>query len=413
MAGVSFHGASGKVNFIEGEKVRDPSDVTVGLYNVRSVAAGGLNTYEAQLTAVWTNGTWETLSEEAFIYRDGSTVAPLVTREIAESNYLAPWVRGVGLALMVIAWVLGFGCLTGLAVLRKDSAVQRAQPFFMMLLCGGAIITSLAIFTLSFDEGSGWSDSMLDGACMATPWFFFLGQIVTFAALFTKLWRLDKVLQFRRGNKVTIRKVIAPLVALLTTSLLILIVWTVVDPWTWERAMINESPAEDYGQCVNNNFWAFFGPLMALLIFAEALTAFFAWKTNDVPEDFRDSSAVIYAILIQLQAWVIGVPILSVLNNSSAEATYFGRVLLIWIFSISSVCMVVVPKIIKAIRLRRNPHLQNRSRVSVSGLTPQKNNMASSYGTHSTSIENRATHSYAQPVSSHESSDLGQEQPKP
>lgn len=408
MAGVSFQGASGRVNFLNGEKARDPSDVAVGLYNVRATLAGeGLHTYEARLTSLWINGTW--LGDESFIYRDGSTVAPLLTREISESNYLAPWVRGIGFALMTIAWVLGFGCFTGLVLLRQDNLIQRAQPFFMMLLCGGAVITSCAILTLSFDEGYNWTDQMLDAACMATPWFFFLGQIVTFSALFTKLWRLDKVLQFRHGNKVRIRKVIAPLLALLTTSLLILTVWTIVDPWTWERVVINESPAEDYGQCVNDHFWAFFGPLMALLILAEGLTAFFAWKTNDVPEDFRDSSAVIYAILIQLQAWVIGVPILSVLNNSSAEATYFGRVLLIWIFSISSVCMLVVPMIVKAVRLRRNPGLQTtRARVSVSGLTAPKISLSpSSYGTTSTGSDPRAT-SMAQSSHGFGSSDLGE-----
>ena len=71
------------------------------------------------------------------------------------------------------------------------------------------MFTSSAIFTLSWDEGAGWSDRQLDIACAMTPWFFFVGNILTFCALFTKLWRVDKVLQFKR-RAVTISNVMKP-----------------------------------------------------------------------------------------------------------------------------------------------------------------------------------------------------------
>jgi gamma-aminobutyric acid type B receptor len=94
------------------------------------------------------------------------------------------------------AWTLGFAGILLLWYLRKDAAVQRAQPFFMQqLLCGGSVLTSTAIFTLSWDEGAGWSDRQLDMACMATPWFFFVGHMVMFSAMFSRLWRVDKVMQ--------------------------------------------------------------------------------------------------------------------------------------------------------------------------------------------------------------------------
>jgi hypothetical protein len=70
-------------------------------------------------------------------------------------------------------------------------------------------LTSAAILTISFDEGSGWSDDQLDKACVMTPWLFFTGNILTLCALFGKLGRVDKVLQFRR-LVVTIPNVILP-----------------------------------------------------------------------------------------------------------------------------------------------------------------------------------------------------------
>jgi len=228
---------------------------------------------------------------------------------------------------------------------------------------------SIAIVTLSFDEGAGWSEWQLNVACMLSPWFFFVGQITTFSALFTKLRRVDQVLQFRR-RAVTIQKVIGPLVALLTITLVILIFWTVLDPWTWERKWISQMPAETYGQCHSDHLWAFFGPLAVLIIVSEALAAFFAWKTADVPEALCDTPCVVQAIGMNFQAWVVGVPILAVLGESSAEATYLGRVLLIWIFAVSCVAVVVGPKVYQALQLRRHPELLVRTgkRVSVSGI---------------------------------------------
>jgi len=97
-----------------------------------------------------------------------------------------------------------------------------------------------------------------------------------------------------------------------------------------------------------------------------------------VPEDFRDSGAIMYACFAQLQSWSIGVPMLIVLGTSSAEATYFGRIFLIEIFAVSSVVVVIAPKVIKAIRIRRNPELgKNKGRVNVTGVYQPTNSQDS------------------------------------
>lgn len=192
-----------------------------------------------------------------------------------------------------------------------------------------------------------------------------------FSALFTKLWRVDKVLQFSR-QKVKIVQVIAPLVLLLLSGCTILSVWTALDRFVWERTMISEIPAESYGECTSDNWEIYFLVLAGLVVLAKSTTAGFAWKTADIPQDFSDASSVFYAISTHLQAWFIGIPILVVLGDDSADATYFGRVLLIWIFAISGVGLVVGPKLVTAIREIRNPELQEqaqKSRIRISGVT--------------------------------------------
>ena len=129
------------------------------------------------------------------------------------------------------------------------------------------MITSCAIFTLGLDEKSfqgSISKEGLDTACMTSLWLFFSGQILSFTAVYCKLRRLDKVLTFRR-IKVTAWKASLPLILFLTIASLVLIVWTVVDPWTWERQIVMLNPFETYGFCSCENFFAFFATLMGLL----------------------------------------------------------------------------------------------------------------------------------------------------
>ena len=92
-----------------------------------------------------------------------------------EPNYLSDFVRGVGLFLWALAFVLALLGGIGIWILRHDRPVQMAQPIFLMAQCAGSILTGASIVTLSWDEGAGWTDSQLDIACVLTPWFFFVG----------------------------------------------------------------------------------------------------------------------------------------------------------------------------------------------------------------------------------------------
>ena len=138
----------------------------------------------------------------------------------------------------------------------------------------------------------------------------------------------------------------------------------------WHREVIQLVPSESYGECSSDSFWVYFGLLFGILVVSEATTVFFAIKTSDIQQDLSDCNSVLMAIAFHLQAWIVGVPILAVLGKSSVDATYLGRVFLIWIFSTSAVLFIVWPKVFKALELRRQPELANRDRVRVSIYSP-------------------------------------------
>ena len=234
------------------------------------------------------------------------------------------------------------------------------------MICLGSLLMSISILTLSFDETTATSRG-LDVACMSTMWFFFIGHILLFSALFSRLWRLDSVMQFKRGNSMSREKAMIPVIATVLTTIVILIVWTTVDPWRWTREWVSDIPAETYGQCQSDHFWAFFAPLISILILAEGSTIFFVYKTADINEDFADTKPSTYAMYSQFQAWIVGVPILVVIDNGSTDAVYLSRSLLIWIFSLSGVVFVIVPRIYKASYKRAHPE-NVIVRCSVSGI---------------------------------------------
>ena len=171
---------------------------------------------------------------------------------------------------------------------------------------------------------------------------------VTFSAIFSKLWRLGKVLQMRRRS-VSALQSLGPLLLLLTATIAILIAWTVSDPLTWDRFIVDDDSAITYGRCTCQHWWAFFGPLMSLMAFAEIMMIYFATQNSKAPKVLRESGAVAYTILLHVQSWVVGVPILAVLGESSANATYAGRVALICVFSLSSLLVIVAPKLCRAL----------------------------------------------------------------
>jgi len=167
---------------------------------------------------------------------------------------------------------------------------------------------------------------------------------------------------------------VRPLLAFLAVNFVILLSHTVYDPWSWERQIISEIPAETYGKCQSKHDWMFFGLLIGLIFVAEAMILRVAWRTTDVPTDFRDSGAILYSCLVHIQAWAVGVPMIAALGYSSVNSTYFARILLTWLFSVSSVAVVVFPKIWIALHSRQEPLISQRQRARLSAVYEPSNN---------------------------------------
>jgi 7 transmembrane sweet-taste receptor of 3 GCPR len=373
-----FHGASGQVKFgLERTNERDAEDISVGIYNIRpgsTDTSNGKRSYTSTLVAMYQQDVgWKDIAGSRIYYRDGSAVASEVLREFSDLHFITPAIRDLGLVLMFIAWIIGALGLVALWIFRKDSIIVRAQPVLMRVVCIASIVMSTSIFTLSWDEGAGWNQRQLDACCVLTPLFFFIGHTLTLCSLFSKLWRIHSVFLVRR-QAVAVNRVLVPSLALLALTVVVLAVWTALDPWNWHRVLIRQIPAESYASCTSNDLWAYISPLSGIIFFGEAITLYFAWKTSDAPEEYGDTTSIMYACFTHMQTWAIGGPMLVVLESSSTDAVYFARVILIWIFSCSTVLVVIVPKVTRACLDRRDPGTHPQTlRVAVAGIADSRN----------------------------------------
>jgi hypothetical protein len=346
-----FYGASGFVRFEEKNTMcRDSVGHKIGLFTFKAEIGSNAMVLTSEYTS--TRG-WSDIPQTTPLGVDRpSWVGASVSRRFLQSNFLSRSVRIIGLSLMGTAWVLAIFFLILIARLRRDPIVRRAKPIFMEVLCFSSVMTSSTIFTLSWDEGAGWSSLPLDLSCTMAPVLFCLGNIWTFGALFMKLWRLDRVVQLRQSAKPA-RRALIVLVAYLTATFSLLLFQVVLDPWVWKRIVVSEIPSATYGWCTSDYPWTFLGPLALLMFVANLLMIYHAWKIQESPNDFRDRDAVMYACFVHFQAWAVGIPLLVNLGSDSADVAYFGRVVWIFVVSVSAMVIVVGPKIVLAMQERR------------------------------------------------------------
>jgi hypothetical protein len=300
-------------------------------------------------------------------------VPPELLRDEPDQNYLSSGLRALGFALFGTALLCSIVSAAWVFVRRKHRVLRAAQPEFLYLIAFGAAVQASSIVAISNDESYGWSTEALSRACVASAWLLPFGTLIIYGSLFTKLWRVNKVLQFSR-RRVLIRHVAGPMVVVFLAALLVLSLWTGLDPLWWERVEIDDVTGESIGNCTCNNFLPFIIPLIFLVLIPACSTAFMAWKTIDVDDQYAESKWIFILFLLQLEVVIVSVPMVIILRDVSTTGRYLGFLFLVWIFPMSAILLIMLPKYLayrRAIRGvdDRNQKKRGESRgVVVSGV---------------------------------------------
>mmetsp|Transcript_21954 Transcript_21954/g.31823 ORF Transcript_21954/g.31823 Transcript_21954/m.31823 type:complete len:122 (-) Transcript_21954:2156-2521(-) len=79
------------------------------------------------------------------------------------------------------------GCCLWIWLMRNNKKILASQPEFLCVLCFGSAVTAASIAMISFDESYGWSVNALAHGCKALPWCFFIGYLIMYGAIFSKV----------------------------------------------------------------------------------------------------------------------------------------------------------------------------------------------------------------------------------
>jgi ABC-type branched-subunit amino acid transport system substrate-binding protein len=357
---VEFDGATGRVSFDRETGKRNPETVRHQIYNFITVVdeAGEVATvipYKSQLITTVGNRSIE--STRSFVFNGGNTTPPMGQPLPTEDlNLVSNGVRSICWAASGTVLLFSFYCTLWTIMRRKTPVVRSSQPIFLAILCAGTFIMGCSIIPMTFQEPI--SQSLLDIACMLDIYLISVGFSTTFAALFSKTWRINIVYKHsKRFQRVVIRPidVFLPFTILIGLNLVILVTWTVVAPPRWERVVVEEDmfgqPIESRGTCLlhghNDSTETIFLSLLGVVnLSALLLSIYQSYRARKLPSEYNEAFYLLMTNLAILEGLVLGAPILFLAGNDPASLMLI-RSLLVCIICLAVLLPMFLPKFTK------------------------------------------------------------------
>ena len=286
-------------------------------------------------------------------------------------NFIDPWEKILGYILFGVCVLLSVGLALIVIGFRTNKVIVASQPFFLLMICFGSLLVASAILPLTVDDASDrYTPRGRDIACMCVPWFFFLGSTITFSALFSKTWRINKIFKSAREFRrivVQPKDVLIPFVVLMVCSITLLLVWSVLDPWIYQRLPTGKGTDEwnrivnTYGTC--NSVPADPAPSVSIstvcysLLWAILVSTLFAacwqaYQARSISTEYSESTYIGFAVALVLQILLLAAPIV-VFVKSQPTAVYFAMLLVFGLTCCSVLLLIFVPKLLAMKQLLR------------------------------------------------------------
>jgi hypothetical protein len=359
---VEFFGATGSVSFNSTKGTRNANDFNYKIYNLIAVPdeAGeviAITPYKSQLITLQ-NASVEVL--RPFVFFGGSTTPPQGQPvPVEDLNLVSDGIRSICWGLSGALILLSVYCTIWTIMRRKTPVVRASQPVFLVILSTGTFIMSSSIIPSTFQEPL--PQRLLDVACMLDRYLFSVGFSMTFAALFSKTWRINSVYaNAKKCRRVTIRvkDALLPFATFTVLNIVILVTWTIVAPLKWERIIEAEDmfgqPLESRGTCFSSVYYrdstaetTFLCLLGAVNVMALLCSNYQSYRARALPSEYNETLYLAMTNLVILEGLVLGAPILSLVGSDPASFMLINSLL------VSIICLAVlgpmfVPKFNKA-----------------------------------------------------------------
>ena len=294
--------------------------------------------------------------------------------QLGSIRYVGWGLAGVAviMALCSSAWVIRY---------RQTQIVRTLQPAFLVTISAGVLVMALSLIPLGIDDEIV-SENWCDVSCMSIPWLLSLGFTAAMSALFSKLWRINRLFKaaFRRVN-LKIQNVMAPFLVMFSLNCASLLVWTLLSPLRWQRIYINGEPWNSYGTCRSNNETV--GKIMLSIVTAvNAVCLFFAcysaYVARDISDEFAESKSVGLALFCWVQLILVAGPMLFLIDSDNLAARFFLQAGVVFAVCVSMLCFIFGPVIWqknRAVAAATAQRMDRATRDSQPGLTSHRTNM--------------------------------------
>jgi hypothetical protein len=195
---------------------------------------------------------------------------------------------------------------------------------------------------------------VLDAACMSLPWLFASGFTLAYAALFSKIYRINQVYRSAQAfQRITIYPidVLKPLIVLMVLNFSILIVWTIVSPLTYVREPIRVDDygrvLESFGFCALEDTSSWVCMVVTLLINGAALIIanYQSYLARNLPSRWNESFYVGLTNFIMLETAIISIPVF-VLVQREPDSFLLCSCLCIFVIIMAVMLPAFLPKIL-------------------------------------------------------------------
>ncbi len=179
-----------------------------------------------------------------------------------------------------------------------------------------------SIIPLSLDPGVVSVEGASIG-CIFMPWLLACGFSMTFSALFTKTHRILTIMRnaaaFKRV-KVTALDVAKPMIALLFANIIVLAVWTGIDPLRSETIVLQtnsfDQPTVTENICYYEHRSIFFAVLGLINLGALFVAFVEAYLARNISVELSESAYIMKAISIILLVCCMGIPIVIIARDN-------------------------------------------------------------------------------------------------
>lgn len=255
-----------------------------------------------------------------------ATVAPSPSAAVVDENLIRPGIRGFVLTLTGITALATVLVAEWLRRHRKKGIVLSHQPIFLYTICAGLFIWESSVIPLSLDDGIV-SVRACDVACILTQWLQSIGFTITFAGLFSKLWRINRIFRVPQFQRVSVRAidVMKPFCLLCAINCTLLILMTVLDPPQWVREPIYSDDVNyTYGACQSEGIGDIFITLLSFSnLFATIAVIWEAYRARNISAEFSETWPLAIVLLNWIQITIIGYPTYTLIGNTLPTASYF------------------------------------------------------------------------------------------